>query len=210
MTIRRSLAAQGLLLGAGLLLSAVYSGRMPEIVVTHWNFQGQPDAWGSKWTILLLMPIIQASMILLTVAVPALSPRDRRPGPIHAWIMLVIAALMVTIHAVLVLKSAGAAFDAGRAVMAVLFAFWIPLGNVLGKINPNPYSGIRTPWTLADDGVWRASHRAAGRLWFGGGLFGILLVLAGASLPLLIGYLTLLCLAPLPQSYFIARRSSSV
>ena len=205
MTVRRSLFIQGLLLGASLVLSIVFGGRMPDVVVTHWNVHGQADGWGSKWTILILMPIVQGVMGLLTVAIPLMSPKDRRPGPVQGWVMTLLAAMMAAIHAVLVLKTAGAAFDAGRLLLGVIFAFWMPLGNVMGKIRPNPYSGIRTPWTLGDDRVWHASHRAAGRLWFFGGAIGLLLALVGVPMAILVAYLVVLSLAPLPQSYMIYR-----
>lgn len=205
MTVRRSLLVQGLLLGASALLSAVYAARLPDTVVTHWNIHGQPDGWGGKWTILLMMPIVQASMALLTVALPLITPRDRRPGPIQGWIMALIAAMMAAIHVVLVLKTAGAAFDPGRVLLGVLFAFWMPLGNVMGKVRPNRYMGIRVPWTLSDDRVWHTAHRAAGRLWAYGGALGLLLCLVGTPMPILVAYLVVLSLAPLPQSWAISR-----
>lgn len=40
-----------------LLLLAVSLGSLPDIIPTHFNVAGQPDGWGSKWTI-LLFPIL--------------------------------------------------------------------------------------------------------------------------------------------------------
>jgi uncharacterized membrane protein len=39
---------------------------------------------------------------------------------------------------------------------------FIGTGNLLGKVRPNFFVGIRTPWTLSDDDVWRRTHRAGG------------------------------------------------
>jgi uncharacterized membrane protein len=39
--------------------------------------------------------------------------------------------------------------------MAVLF--W-ESGRLIGKANPNYTIGIRTPWTLASDEVWKRTH----------------------------------------------------
>ena len=49
--------------------------------------------------------------------------------------------------------------------MSILF---IIIGNVMGRIRPTFFVGIRTPWTLADDEVWRKTHRLAAPLGFGG------------------------------------------
>jgi uncharacterized membrane protein len=209
MTIRRSLAAQGLLLAATVAYSFAIGAQMPDRVVIHWNLAGQPDGWGSKWTLLLLMPIVQATMALLTVALPALSPRQfevQRSGRTYGWVMFVVALLMAAMHVVLLLKTSGATFEIGRAMLTVLFAFWILLGNVIGKVQRNFYMGIRTPWTLASERVWHATHRAAGRLWVAGGAIGLLAALCGAPLVALLVLLLVVTLTPVPQSYLIYRK----
>ena len=209
MTIRRSLAAQGGLLAATLIFSLVVGSRLPDTVVTHWDLSGQPDGWGSKWIALLLMPGVVAFNAVLTLVLPAVSPREARIerfGRVYGWIMFLVGAMMAVIHVVIVLKTAGAAFDIGRALVTVMFAVWILLGNVIGKVGRNYFMGIRTPWTLASDRVWHATHRAAGRLWVFGGAAGLLLALLGAPpFPLILGFVAL-ALVPVAQSYFIYRR----
>jgi uncharacterized membrane protein len=37
------------------------------------------------------------------------------------------------------------------------------MGNVMGKVRRNFWVGIRTPWTLASERVWNATHRFAGK-----------------------------------------------
>jgi uncharacterized membrane protein len=39
---------------------------------------------------------------------------------------------------------------------------FILLGNVMTRIRPNWFIGIRTPWTLSSDNVWRKTHRFGG------------------------------------------------
>jgi uncharacterized membrane protein len=36
------------------------------------------------------------------------------------------------------------------------------LGNFMGKIRPNWFVGIRTPWTLSSKLSWNKTHRAGG------------------------------------------------
>ena len=209
MTVRRSLAVQGLLLAASVAFSLSVAARLPDTVVTHWGLNGQPDGWGSKWTILILMPFVQATMAILTVVLPAISPREyriERFGKTYAWIMVLVAAMMAAMHTIIVLKTAGAAFDIGRAIFAVLFLVWILLGNVIGRVGQNYFVGIRTPWTLSDEHVWRETHRAAGRLWVAGGLLGLLGSLVGAPFVALIAFFLVIALVPVGQSYTIYRR----
>jgi len=54
------------------------------------------------------------------------------------------------------------------------------MGNVMGKVRRNFFIGIRTPWTLASEPVWNATHRFAARTLFVGGLLGLLAVILHA------------------------------
>ena len=52
-------------------------------------------------------------------------------------------------------------------LIGLLFAF---LGNYFKTIKPNYFIGIRTPWTLENEEVWKKTHLIGGKLWFVGGL----------------------------------------
>ena len=56
------------------------------------------------------------------------------------------------------------------------------LGNVMGKVRSNFWIGIRTPWTLANQRVWYATHRFAAKTTVGGALLSFAGVLAGLPL----------------------------
>ncbi|UUZ51904.1 SdpI family protein [Massilia sp. B-10] len=61
----------------------------------------------------------------------------------------------------------------------------------MGKVQPNFYVGIRTPWTLANARVWRATHRFAGQTMVASGLLGLLATALGAPLAALLACGTL-------------------
>jgi uncharacterized membrane protein len=54
------------------------------------------------------------------------------------------------------------------------------MGNVLGKVRRNFFIGVRTPWTIANEQVWNATHRFAAKTFFAGGIVGLLAVLVRA------------------------------
>ena len=83
----------------------------------------------------------------------------------------------------------------------LLFAF---MGNLMHSIKPNYFAGVRTPWTLEDPDTWRATHRLAGKLWFGGGVFVTIVVLVlpvKAGLIVFVSMIVLLALIPVIYSY---------
>jgi uncharacterized membrane protein len=97
-----------------------------------------------------------------------------------------------------------------RTMMFVLFAFFALLGNVMGKIKRNFFMGIRTPWTLADERVWHATHRYAGRLWLVGGTIGAIAALIGLPFSFGIGFLLVIAFLPVFKSYFLYLRLDSL
>jgi uncharacterized membrane protein len=68
-----------------------------------------------------------------------------------------------------------------RPVPVGVFLLLILLGNPMGKVKRNFYIGIKTPWALASDRVWYATHRLCARLMVGSGLLGLIAVFAGAG-----------------------------
>jgi len=61
-------------------------------------------------------------------------------------------------------------------MIGVLF---IILGNYMGKIKPNWFMGIRTPWTLSNEEVWNKTHRLGGKMFI---LLGLVMI-CGTFLP---------------------------
>jgi uncharacterized membrane protein len=71
------------------------------------------------------------------------------------------------------------ALDVPRAIAGGVCVMSILLGNLLAKVRRNFYIGIRTPWTLASERVWYATHRMGAKVIVATGLIGLVLVIAG-------------------------------
>jgi uncharacterized membrane protein len=78
-------------------------------------------------------------------------------------------------------------------------------GNPMGKLRRNFYLGVRTPWTLASERVWNATHRFAAKTFVAGGLVGLVFSIVGlflwAILATLVG-----ALAPVVYSLVIYKQ----
>ncbi len=64
------------------------------------------------------------------------------------------------------------------------------MGNSLGRVRHNYFVGIRTPWTLANEEVWRRTHRFAAPIFVVDGLVaavGLVLPAPWRLYPLLAG-----------------------
>jgi len=84
----------------------------------------------------------------------------------------------------------------------------IVLGNFLTRVEPNWFIGIRTPWTLSSDTVWRKTHRTGGWLMVLAGFFiaASVFLPQGAFLPLLIAAILIMAVIPIVQSYILWKR----
>jgi uncharacterized membrane protein len=92
----------------------------------------------------------------------------------YLYIMVLIIALLAYIQAMKLWGSFYSSLDVGRAIFGGVFFLFILLGNVLGRVRRNFYIGVRTPWTLASEKVWDATHRFSGRVMVLAGLLGLL------------------------------------
>jgi uncharacterized membrane protein len=171
-----------ILTAAALALSLILYPSLPDRIPTHWNIHGKIDGYGAKSWAAFLGPGLMALMLLTFRFLPWLSPRrfevaDAGSRPVYLYMMVVIVLLIGYIQAVSVAAAMGWAGDVGRAMVAGIFLFFALLGNVLGKVPRNFYIGIRTPWTLASERVWYATHRLAARILVLAGAVGFVLVI---------------------------------
>lgn len=165
-----------------LAASAALYPSLPDRIPTHWNARGEVDAYGSKTWATFLMPAVMVLMLGLFAAMPWLSPKRYEVDsfrPTYLFVMVVVIALFGYIHALTLYAALHGGTEVGRALVAGVFLFFAVLGNVLGRVRPNFYIGVRTPWTLASERVWTDTHRLAAWLFVAGGLVGFVLALLG-------------------------------
>ena len=72
----------------------------------------------------------------------------------------------------------------------------------MGKVRRNFYIGVRTPWALANERVWNATHRFAAKTFVAGGLVGLALTAAGLNGRPVIVVLLAGALVPIVYSLF--------
>ncbi len=150
----------------------------PAVVVSHWNFNGVPDGWSGKAANALGIPGLLTGMYLLFTFLPLIDPRKNRyPEFIGVYrkfknlILLVLFTVMMATG----LYNLGYNIKIQFVVPTVIGLLLIVIGNYMGKIKPNWFMGIRTPWTMSSENVWNKTHRVGGYLFI---LFGLLVILA--------------------------------
>lgn len=188
---------------------ALVYGDLPEQVATHFNLAGEADDWSDRLTAVLMMPGGMLLTWLLLWGLPKISPTGWRVEPfMPVWsrIQVAILGFLLFIHVAVLGHALGWwGADMGRPVLVgvgLLFAF---LGNYLGKTTRNFFLGIRTPWTLASDEVWRRTHRLGGWTMVAAGVALVAMGLFGVSEIALLVVVAAAALIPVVYSFFAYR-----
>jgi uncharacterized membrane protein len=167
-----------------LLVIATFAGtawmlpQVPNSIPVHWDMAGHADRMGNRIE-LFVTPVLMAVLLALWPVLPAISPQRYGIGRFReVWwfVCLAILAAMASMQVLLLAVASGHGVDMARAVPAGLAVLFVLLGNVMGKVKPNFWLGIRTPWTLASERVWYATHRLAAKSMTLAGVTGLVLV----------------------------------
>lgn len=185
--------------------------RLPEMVTTHWSLRGTPDGYSSRLWAVALMPLVMAVMTVAFNVLPKLDPRRENYAKFISSYWLIANAIIVFVgvgHALILANGLGYTVQVDRLMPIGVGLLFVFLGNYLTRIEPNWFIGIRTPWTLSSDVVWRRTHRTGGWLFVIGGLIIAAGAFAprGAFMPLLVTTIVLVTLIPVVQSYVLWKR----
>ena len=184
---------------------------LPPRVATHWDLRGTPDGFSSRAWAVALIPIVIIVMTGLFNVLPKLDPRRENYAKFLSSYWLIANAVIVFIlvaHGMIITTGLGLSVRIDRLMPLGVGLLFVFLGNYLTRVEPNWFIGIRTPWTLSSDTVWRKTHRTAGWLMVLGGL-----VLASGAflpgamlLPLFIVTIVVVAVIPIVQSYVLWKR----
>jgi len=176
-------AIAAIALAAIALSLAVYS-HLPAAIPTHWNAKGEIDHYSSRALGAFALPGVMVLMTALFAVLPAISPRgyeiDGESRPYRA-IFAAVLLLLFGVHVQVLLAALKIGGPAPVLVPLLLGAAFVIIGAFLPQMRRNFFVGIRTPWTLADEGVWVRTHK------FGGPLFVVCGIAMAAIGPFLRG-----------------------
>lgn len=192
-----------LLLIAAMCAATLYCWpSLSEQVPVHWNVEGVADGYGPRAVLWLLGPGMMALVALTGWLLPRIAPRRCDISgfePTYYYACCVIVGLLAYVYALVLVSVLHGGVAMQRAIPAGIFILLILIGNPLGKVRRNAVMGIRTPWTLASEAVWHATHRLAARLMVASGLLGLFALWLGAPHWLLLT--VVLAWAPLAAGY---------
>jgi uncharacterized membrane protein len=158
-------AVQWAIIGAMFVLAAVMWSSAPDRIPLHWTLSGEPDRYGGKFEGLLLLPLITLGVYLLMWFLPKVDPRRANYALFegaYGALRLSVISFQALLYGFILLWIQGVRLDVAVVVPVLVGGLLVVIGNLLGKIRPNWFVGVKTPWTLSSQRSWVKTHRMAG------------------------------------------------
>lgn len=170
---------------------------LPERISVHWNIYGQIDRYSPKGMGAFQIPVLNLVFYVLFFILPKFDPKKenyQKFAGAYRIMRVVMIVFFALLHGIVLLSSLGYPLDTGRIVKIGTGVLFVILGNFMGQFRHNYFVGIRTPWTLANEEVWRKTHRLAGFIWVLGGFLVIIIspfqgILAACSFGVVLAFM---------------------
>lgn len=199
-----------ILIVLGFVIGVYFYPSLPDRVPIHWNAQGQVNGYGSKLFGTFGIPLIILGMYLMFVVLPFIDPKRKNYSSFEStyqFLKYLLVVFFLGMEVITLLIASGTVMNKPILIQIMISMLFILLGNVMGRLKHNYFMGIKTPWTLANEEVWRKTHRLAAPLWVFGGIVNILLAVTGITFNGLsfIIVLAIITLVPIAYSYLAYR-----
>jgi uncharacterized membrane protein len=155
---------------------AIIWNTLPEEVPTHWNYKGEVDKWGDKYSLIALLFLLPVLTYVLMLVIPKIDPKKKIElmGGKYYQLKFILVLFMSTLAFIILNISVNQSTSSSNLIFIPIGVLFIVLGNYFKVIQPNYFIGIKTPWTLESKEVWKLTHTLAGKLWIAGGLIIVL------------------------------------
>jgi uncharacterized membrane protein len=165
--------------------AAVRWGSVPDRIPVHWNAAGEVDGYGGKFEGLLLVPLLAVGLYLLLLLIPRIDPARRNYAAFAGTYLLLRVSFLVYLTFLMLVTQLSIGREesvpVGQLIFGAVGVLFIVLGGAMGRIKPNWFAGIRTPWTLSSTRSWEATHRLGGRLFIGDGVATVIAAVVGGT-----------------------------
>jgi uncharacterized membrane protein len=140
---------------------------LPAQISIHWNYKGEPNRFVDKSYGAFLIPLIMVVLYIFRIILPKIDPKKNnypRFEGTYYWIMNGILLFFFLFQVMKIIGDLGI-INFKYVIPELIGLLFIFIGNLSPKFKPNYFIGIRTPWTLANEDVWKKTHRFGGKVF---------------------------------------------
>lgn len=151
---------------------------LPDQIPIHWNVYGEADNWAGKFSSLFLA-LLPALMLILFLVIPRIDPRGKNYEKHQKAYQVFISVMIIFFNIILwIINAAGLGYPVpiGRLVPIGCGLILIAVGNYMPQLRTNYTMGIKNPWTLESEWVWKKTHAMGGIVFC---IMGFVMILNG-------------------------------
>ncbi|WP_437396326.1 SdpI family protein [Flagellimonas lutimaris] len=210
MNLKKELPLIGIVLLPFLYLAYVWN-QLPEQVPLHYNITGEADRYGDKSELILIPILLPVLIYAIFLVVPYIDPKKQiqKMGNKYQSLKLILTTFMSVLALFIIHTTKTGSFGNPNTMFLILGVMYVILGNYFKTIKANYFIGIRTPWTLESESIWKETHRLGGKVWFIGGLLVIvcsLLLKNEVNTKMFLTITLVIVLIPVIYSYLLYRK----
>jgi len=141
---------------------------IPDVVASHWNAAGDLDGTMPKLWGLALIPLLMYGFCALLAVLPRIDPLRKNYEKFRDYyegFILVFAAFFFFIQLEIILWGLGIYVMPNHIMPVLIGVLFIYIGFLMEHTEPNWFVGIRTPWTLSSETVWKKTHQKGATLF---------------------------------------------
>lgn len=140
---------------------------MPQTVPVHWGIDGTPDSYAPKASTLFLA-LLPLLMFGLFHVVPRIDPRGKsyeKHQKAYGVFVVFLTLFLIAVNWICNAAILGVAVPLSRLVSAGVGILLIAFGNYMPQLRTNYTMGIKNPWTLESEWVWKKTHAVGGAVF---------------------------------------------
>jgi len=180
---------------------------LPEKVPMHWNFQGEIDRYGNKNELIWFAGLLPFFTYFIFQIIPVIDPKGKikNMGNKFQSLKLILTVFMSALSIFIILSAKNQFIGNSNYIFMIIGLLFAVLGNYFQAIKPNYFIGIRTPWALENEPVWKKTHALGGKLWLVGGILIValaFLIRNNTTYFIIFSVITaIICIIPVVYSY---------
>ena len=117
-----------------------------------------------------MFPLFSLGVLMLAIVLIRIDPRLRKQSPeartrtigVVLTILIGLCGFLAVLGVSVIGHALGKDLSVPHVCLWGMVVLFLVIGNQLGRLKPNYFAGIRTPWTLESPEVWRRTHRLGG------------------------------------------------
>jgi len=196
------------LIALSIFAAFYFYAHFPAQVPTHWDVNGNVNAYSSRAFGAWFGPIMIIGLYLLFFLIPYIDPKHEHYAGFrdsYHGLKNLMVAFMFVIYMFVGASGLGYDVPVGAIIPIFVGLLFVGIGYYIKEVKQNWAFGVRTPWTLESATVWKKTNHLMARLMMLGGV-----MLAICAFPIddaykaaiLIAAIVMVAIVPVVYSYF--------